>query len=262
MAGKGGGAWKVAYADFVTAMMAFFLVMWITAQSKETKQAIAQYFNDPYGTSSKPGKGSAVVPIFKGSGTGNGSPKLTPGQKGGTIGPVAKALPREGAKDERAKKRSAVVEHDGSHNSIGIVVPFADDSAELDEKALERLADLVPSMLGKPNKIEIRGHSSARPLPPDSRFKSSWELSYARCLSTLEYLKQEGIEPERLRLSQAGAFEPPRIRPEPDLQTTSSRVEVYMLDEYVDKTPVSPEPKAPRFNFKNRPAVKAAAESS
>ena len=64
MAGHGGGAWKVAYADFVTAMMAFFLVMWITAQSKPVKQAIAKYFNDPYGGTSSiaSGKsGSAVA---------------------------------------------------------------------------------------------------------------------------------------------------------------------------------------------------------
>src|SRR5690606_29489262 len=50
MAAKSGGAWKVAYADFVTAMMAFFLVMWITAQSKPVKQAVAEYFEDPLGT--------------------------------------------------------------------------------------------------------------------------------------------------------------------------------------------------------------------
>src|ERR1043165_9976653 len=48
MAGKGGGAWKVAYADFVTAMMAFFLVMWITAQNDQVKQAIAHHFTDPF----------------------------------------------------------------------------------------------------------------------------------------------------------------------------------------------------------------------
>ena len=48
MAGHGGGAWKVAYADFVTAMMAFFMVMWITAQSKQLKMAVAHYFNDPF----------------------------------------------------------------------------------------------------------------------------------------------------------------------------------------------------------------------
>ena len=53
MAG-GGGAWKVAYADFVTAMMAFFMVMWLTAQSPEVKKAIGGYFQDPWGTS--PGK--------------------------------------------------------------------------------------------------------------------------------------------------------------------------------------------------------------
>jgi chemotaxis protein MotB len=48
MAGKAGGSWKVAYADFVTAMMAFFMVMWITAQDQKIKEAIAHSFNAPY----------------------------------------------------------------------------------------------------------------------------------------------------------------------------------------------------------------------
>lgn len=59
MAGKGGGgAWKVAYADFVTAMMAFFLVMWLSAQDQSVKQSVANYFNrvDPIGASKKPGE--------------------------------------------------------------------------------------------------------------------------------------------------------------------------------------------------------------
>jgi chemotaxis protein MotB len=46
---KGGGAWKVAYADFVTAMMAFFMVMWLIAQDQDKKEAITRYFNDPLG---------------------------------------------------------------------------------------------------------------------------------------------------------------------------------------------------------------------
>lgn len=51
MAGKaGGGAWKVAYADFVTAMMAFFLVMWLCAQNQDVKKSVANYFSDPLGT--------------------------------------------------------------------------------------------------------------------------------------------------------------------------------------------------------------------
>ncbi len=47
MAKGGGGAWKVAYADFVTAMMAFFLVMWLCAQDQKTKKAVADYFSSP-----------------------------------------------------------------------------------------------------------------------------------------------------------------------------------------------------------------------
>lgn len=50
MAG-GGGAWKVAYADFVTAMMAFFMVMWLVGQDKKVKESVARYFVDPVGYS-------------------------------------------------------------------------------------------------------------------------------------------------------------------------------------------------------------------
>lgn len=67
MAAKGGGQWKVAYADFVTAMMAFFLVMWITAQDQKIKQAVARYFNNPMnfesvGLSPKPDKTGSALP--------------------------------------------------------------------------------------------------------------------------------------------------------------------------------------------------------
>jgi flagellar motor protein MotB len=67
MAGKGGGgAWKVAYADFVTALMAFFLVMWICGQDQSIKRAVAYYFQDPFsasdvGTSSSPERKGSVV---------------------------------------------------------------------------------------------------------------------------------------------------------------------------------------------------------
>ena len=62
MAGaKGGGSWKVAYADFVTAMMAFFLVMWIGSQDQKTRQSVANYFVDPSGSAKKPVQTGAVM---------------------------------------------------------------------------------------------------------------------------------------------------------------------------------------------------------
>src|SRR6516164_5029169 len=67
MAAGGGGSWKVAYADFVTALMAFFLVMWICSQDQKTREAVAHYFNEPFrffkdpvGSSQSPDRGGAV----------------------------------------------------------------------------------------------------------------------------------------------------------------------------------------------------------
>ena len=68
MAGKGGGAWKVAYADFVTAMMAFFMVMWICSQDQKIRDEVAHYFSspsfffkDPVGQGKKPDVTGAVM---------------------------------------------------------------------------------------------------------------------------------------------------------------------------------------------------------
>src|ERR1700729_2940309 len=58
-AGHHGGAWKVAYADFVTAMMALFIVLWLMNTSKPVREAISGYFRDPSGTSNKVGSDTA-----------------------------------------------------------------------------------------------------------------------------------------------------------------------------------------------------------
>jgi chemotaxis protein MotB len=65
MAGKGGGAWKVAYADFVTAMMALFLVLWLTAQSPEIKHAVARSFTSPFSSPDEPKTGLLDSPESK-----------------------------------------------------------------------------------------------------------------------------------------------------------------------------------------------------
>jgi chemotaxis protein MotB len=211
MAGKGGGAWKVAYADFVTAMMAFFMVMWITAQNQEVKEAIAEHFQDPFadlmgehGDSHAPRHGSEQT---------------------------HRAGPKDDQPKTRGKPRPVRVElAKGNETTTGTTIFFADDSAELDQAAKDKLAKLLPVLTGKPQKIEVRGHSSRRPLPAASPYKSFWELSYARCLATMQHLQEQGIAPERIRLSQAGVYEPEPSLPghEPAQQ---SRVDVSLLDE-------------------------------
>ena len=253
MAGHGGGAWKVAYADFVTAMMAFFLVMWITGQSKAVKQAIAQYFNDPWRTSAKPtgdcSGGSPLIPGNKpGEATGREHPR--PGPHGGKRGSVTREN-KSAAKDNKkavvVSRPSLMAIHAGDQRSEGVFVVFAETSAELDDSSKEQLKQLLPDYRGKSYKIEIRGHATNRPVGPGNEGKDAWELSYARCCSTMKFLVQQGIEPERIRLSQGGPFEPYSISADPAAQARNSRVEVYMLDELTEDLFGTPEERAARF---------------
>jgi chemotaxis protein MotB len=213
MAGKGGGAWKVAYADFVTAMMAFFMVMWLTSQNEDVKEAIAHHFEDPF---------SFYEPNENAT-----SHKPRPGP------PSHVALPKQkDAKDGRRSRRPTLMTlGDGNQTTTGTIVFFAPHSAELDAAAHSRLDDLLPSILGKPQKIEIRGHASRRPLPAESPFKDPWQLSYARCLATMQYLEQHGIAPERMRLSQAGVYEPLGKTSGQEKLAQQERVEVNLLNE-------------------------------
>jgi chemotaxis protein MotB len=244
MAGKGGGAWKVAYADFVTAMMAFFLVMWITAQGKEVKEAVAQYFKDPYMV---PGS-SAGGPLGSSrSGSAPAPRRSAGGPKAPGRGAPAKATLPGSPERPGPDNPHMLAVHDGKYTSVGTLVVFAEDAADLDAEGKRRLKELLPMICGKPNKIEIRGHASGRPLPSGSPYRDGWQISFARCLATMKYLEQGGVEAQRVRLSQAGPFEPYTIRSGLDQQAQNSRIEVYMLGELTEDLIGTPEERARRF---------------
>jgi chemotaxis protein MotB len=228
MAGKGGGAWKVAYADFVTAMMAFFLVMWITAQSKPMRQAIAQYFENPTGsnlqkTSASEGQEGAkfVGPMNKGQGPRQG------------FAAKSSEPPERGRHAPKASK-VLVFRDPVRSRSAGAIVQFEPDSVELTGQGQELLRRLVPQLLGKPNKVEVRGHTSRKAQdnadPPDD-----WQLCYERCRAVMQTLVDLGVEPERIRLSQDGPFEPYATERHAEARAANSRVEVFAIAEYAHR---------------------------
>lgn len=233
MAGHGGGAWKVAYADFVTAMMAFFMVMWITAQSKQVKSAVAEYFKDPFSMKSKsPGGGDGPQALGpKGTKT---PAKPTKGRRSGQGPSLAKTQVPDPPDNTIAKNAVYMIIHDGTKSSEGVSVPFVDDSAELSPQGERMLGELLPALTGKPNKIECRGHVSRKPLPSDSPFQDKWELCYARCRAVKQFLEDKGVEEPRLRLSLAGDSEPLTLRPGGDPQIDNSRVDVFQLEDRVE----------------------------
>jgi chemotaxis protein MotB len=233
MAGHGGGAWKVAYADFVTAMMAFFLVMWIVSQDKPVKEAIAQYFNNPYGSGMiAGGKSGSLLPNKDGGALP--SPK---GPSRASTGHVSETAVRmsEDPEDRGRGKSSLQMMHDKNQSAVGTVVPFGGESAELDPRGKQVLDELAPDLLGKLTKIEIRGHAAGRPLPPGSPYADTWQLCYARSQAAMKHLLAKGIEPGRIRLSQSGSYEPPRGARGESLPSLDSRVEIFVLNELVNE---------------------------
>jgi chemotaxis protein MotB len=238
MAGKGGGAWKVAYADFVTAMMAFFLVMWITSQNDEVKRAIGGYFQDPWGRSTE-----TTSPSFQ-SATGIKGDAPFAEVPSGVLPNRWPQANQDDATEKDAGAASVWQQRQKIHlltnterTLPALVVNFDEASAELSKPTQERLTNLLPALIGKRNKLEIRAHSTRRPLPTNSPFRDHWQLCYERSLSTMKFLQSKGVESERIRLSQSAAYDPLTTRFESAWQDENNCVELFLLTEVVEDVP-------------------------
>jgi chemotaxis protein MotB len=231
----GGGAWKVAYADFVTAMMAFFLVMWITSQSEDVKKAIGGYFNDPWGSFSE-----NTTPTVKAP---SGLKGDTPFADSAT-GILPQRWPQANVDDATDKQAGAASVWQQKHNvhllaadrSLpSLAVTFDEGSAELPKDTQKRLTDLLPALVGKQNRVELRSHSTRRPLSKTSPYRDHWQLCFERSQQTMKFLVSHGVEAERIRLSQSASYEPLTTRLEAAWQNENNCVEVFVLTDIVDK---------------------------
>jgi chemotaxis protein MotB len=94
---------------------------------------------------------------------------------------------------------------------------------------------LLPALLGKQNRIELRSHSTRRPLSKNSGYRDHWQLCFERSQQTMKFLIAHGVEPDRIRLSQAASFEPLTTRLETSWQNENNCVEIFLLTDVVDK---------------------------
>jgi chemotaxis protein MotB len=187
--GHHGGAWKVAYADFVTAMMALFIVLWLLNTSKPVREAIAGYFRDPTGTAGKlststEGPGAKFVPT------------PVPADDMGKL------------KDEIEKSLRQLPNFDKLKDQIEIKVTPEGLRIELLESATgtffdlgnaapnsngKELLDLLAGELGKlPNKISIEGHTDSKPFSGKRNY-GNWELSTDRANAARRLMQQNGL---------------------------------------------------------------------
>ena len=201
-----GGAWKVAYADFVTAMMAFFLVMWIVGQSAQTKEAVAGYFRDPVAFESRKGAGSGVLPGAD-SGLQTGarpipSPPNDVRSATETLERAAEHLREALAKMPEfasLKDRIEIVVTDEGLRIELLEAPndgfFSSGSAAIKPEAVVVLTVIAQELRKLRNLVAVEGHTDRRPYVLAQNY-SNWELSSDRANTARRVLQEAGL-PEK-----------------------------------------------------------------
>jgi chemotaxis protein MotB len=122
----------------------------------------------------------------------------------------------------------------GTKTAIGTVIYFDEGAAELTEENRHVLSQQADVMQGKSQKIEVRGHTSHKPVAASSGLRDNWDLAYQRSRNVVQYLIQDlNIDARRIRMSVAGPHEPAHIGTEEAKLRQNPRVEIYMLDEVI-----------------------------
>jgi len=207
--GHHGGAWKVAYADFVTALMSLFIVLWLTSTSDSVRRSVAQYFNDPRGTSTLQGtnrNGSGhSLPLDR-----NGMRKLKQ-----QLLDAARQMPNF---DRLKNQVEITAEQDGLRIEL-LEQPggtFFELGSAQPTPALRDFLKAISPELGKlPNHISIEGHTDSLPYSEDSLY-SNWELSTDRANAARRLMQSSGIAPGQVSEVRGFAAQLPRRPDHPE----------------------------------------------
>lgn len=225
--GHHGGAWKVAYADFVTALMALFIVLWLMNTSKAIQQAIAGYFKDPSGTSKMMGsnqKGSGDNLLMK----KDDMPRLKE--------ELQNAMRQVAHFDSLKKQIEMTITSEGLRIELLETEKgtFFDQGSTAPNESGKALLTALAQELGKlPNKIHIEGHTDSRPFPGGSEY-GNWELSTDRANAARRLMQQHGVRTDQVL--QVRGFADQRLRNPDDPDDPSNR-RISVVIQYLDKGP-------------------------
>lgn len=193
-----GGAWKVAYADFVTAMMALFLVLWLTTQASDPqKKALAQYFRDPGVFETTRGgilDGSSNISKDPATLTSQGEELL--------LFEAAQLLRNKIESNAELSKFKDQIKIDITDEGLRIQildkaerVSFDSGSAELTSNARAILAEIAHVICTLPNPLKVGGHTDKHVFPSNSNY-TNWELSADRANAARRELETNCVKPQ------------------------------------------------------------------
>jgi chemotaxis protein MotB len=221
-----GGAWKVAYADFVTAMMALFIVLWLLSASEKVQKAVGGYFQDPTGNGHQTGSTNA----------GNGE----------TLTLNRQELEKLKEKLQQVLRQIPSLEH--MQNQIRMTITteglridlletqrgffFETGNPRPTEAGHELLKVLAAELAHLPNKVAIEGHTDSTPYGRSDY--SNWELSADRANAARRILEDSGLGEGRI--SQVRGFADQRLLTKGDPTSPSNRrISIIVRNEGLDQ---------------------------
>ena len=235
--GHHGGAWKVAYADFVTAMMAFFMVMWLVNQNEEVKTAVGGYFRDPLGAENVAGASAegADGVLAQGMGAMDGRDglldmqmingreqvKRDPEEERAELAELADAVRRALTQVEHFEEIADLVEVKQSEEGLRIELMESEQGTffERGSKKLspigEKVMRTLAATLGK-NKhpLVVEGHTDS--LAYAGADYSNWDLSTDRANAARRVLAESGLDLRQVKGVRGYAAERPRFPERPE----------------------------------------------
>ncbi len=264
--GAHGGAWKIAYADFVTAMMAFFLLMWLLGSTTEgDKKGIAEYFQTPLRVAMAGGSGSGDADsVIKGGGediTRSGGQV----KKGDVEAAERRAANHKAAKAEferaeagqlrelqtrlegelrqnpKLAQFTSQIKMDMTRDGLRIQIvddqarPMFDSGSAIVKDYMRDVLRAIGSVLRDvPNRLTLEGHTDANPFVGGERGYSNWELSADRANASRRELLVGGLTEDRVLRVQGLASSQPFIRGDPKA-ASNRRISIIVLNREAER---------------------------
>jgi chemotaxis protein MotB len=190
--GHHGGAWKVAYADFVTAMMSLFIVLWLMNSNEKIKKAVAGYFNDPRGTAALMGT------------TMTGTGETVSAAAARDMQKLKEKLEQQIKAKKDLEKLSKQIEITLTPEGLRVELLegkngtfYQTGSARLSDSGQELLGLLASELKTLPNSLLIEGHTDAAPYLEQAMY-TNWELSADRANAARRLMQQDGVRTDQV----------------------------------------------------------------
>ncbi len=222
--------WVVTFGDMMSLLLTFFIMLVSMSEMKQDEkfQAVAEALREQMGHDMS---AMTLVP-------GSFRPRNSKMEWNASQGRAKKKGLNNGGQENKAvtgENEKVQVVRPGEDSSIGGQIHFGEFAVELTEENKRDLIRIIEQINGKPQKIEIRGHTTRRPVDPKSGYRDLWDLAEARARSTMKFMVTQGIDPSRIRLGNAGAEEPLYNGVDPERLKKNSRVQILMWDEKVSE---------------------------